>query len=140
MATNSAGTVVLIGAGKRVRVVPVGWKDDKSPAAEATRSTGWVDLGRIRVQVDPGQEWRQMFSEAWRLQRDYYWHEDMSGIDWPEVHDRYLPLVDRVGSRSEFSDLMWEMQGELGTSHAYEMGGDYRYSGSFSLCRRRAPR
>ncbi|HJR93312.1 MAG TPA: S41 family peptidase [Acidimicrobiia bacterium] len=126
VATNPAGTVLLIGAGKRVRVVPVGWKDDKSPAAEATRSTGWVDMGRIRLQIDPGQEWRQMFSEAWRLQRDYYWHEDMAGIDWPEVHDRYLPLVDRVGSRSEFSDLMWEMQGELGTSHAYELGGDYR--------------
>jgi hypothetical protein len=42
------------------------------------------------------------------------------------VYDRYLPLVDRLGTRAEFSDLMWEMQGELGTSHAYEMGGDYR--------------
>ena len=50
----------------------------------------------------------------------------MAGIDWNAVHDRYLPLVDRVGSRSEFSDLLWEMQGELGTSHAYELGGDYR--------------
>ena len=39
---------------------------------------------------------------------------------------RYEPLIDRVGSRSEFSDFMWEMQGELGTSHAYELGGDYR--------------
>jgi tricorn protease len=126
VASNPSGTVVLIGAGKRVRVVPVGWKDDKSPAAEANRTTGWVDLNRIRAQIDPGREWRQMFSEAWRLQRDYYWHEDMAGIDWSEVHDRYLPLVDRVGSRAEFSDLMWEMQGELGTSHAYELGGDYR--------------
>ena len=42
------------------------------------------------------------------------------------MHDRYLPLVDRCGTRSEFSDLLWEMQGELGTSHCYEMGGDYR--------------
>lgn len=67
-----------------------------------------------------------MYSEAWRLQRDHFWYEDMSGVDWREVHDRYLPLVDRVGSRSEFSDLLWEMQGELGTSHAYELGGDYR--------------
>lgn len=67
-----------------------------------------------------------MFSEAWRLQRDYYWYEDMSGVDWEEVRDRYLPLVERVASRDEFSDLMWEMQGELGTSHAYELGGDYR--------------
>jgi tricorn protease len=42
------------------------------------------------------------------------------------VLDRYLPLVGKVATRLEFSDLMWEMQGELGTSHAYELGGDYR--------------
>ena len=60
------------------------------------------------------------------MQRDQFWTEDMSQVDWLAVHDRYLPLVDRLGSRSEFSDLMWEMQGELGTSHAYEYGGDYR--------------
>jgi tricorn protease len=67
-----------------------------------------------------------MFREAWRLQRDQFWTPDMSKVDWGAVHDRYLPLVDRVGSRAEFSDLMWEMQGELGTSHCYELGGDYR--------------
>lgn len=124
--TNPSGTVLGIYGGRKLRVVPVGWKDDKSGSQETGRSTGWVDLNRIRSQIDPGAEWRQMFSEAWRLQRDYFWFEDMSGVDWLEVHDRYLPLVDRVGSRSEFSDLLWEMQGELGTSHAYELGGDYR--------------
>ncbi len=50
----------------------------------------------------------------------------MSGIDWQAVYRRYLPLLQRVATRSEFSDLLWEMQGELGTSHCYEMGGDYR--------------
>jgi tricorn protease len=76
--------------------------------------------------VDPEEEWRQMFREAWRLQRDQFWTQDLSGVDWKAVHDRYLPLVDRASSRAEFSDLMWELQGELNTSHAYEMGGDYR--------------
>jgi tricorn protease len=51
----------------------------------------------------------------------------MSGVDWAEVYDRYLPLVDRVSTRAEFSDLLWELQGELGTSHAYELGGAYRH-------------
>ena len=50
----------------------------------------------------------------------------MSQVNWLAIYDRYFPLVDRVSSRAEFSDLMWEMQGELGTSHAYEFGGDYR--------------
>jgi tricorn protease len=50
----------------------------------------------------------------------------MSGVDWQAVYERYAPLVERVGSRAELSDLFWEMQGELGTSHAYELGGEYR--------------
>ena len=61
-----------------------------------------------------------MYREAWRLQRDFFWTEDMSGVDWEHVYQRYLPLLDRIATRGEFSDLMWEMQGELGTSHAYE--------------------
>ena len=83
------------------------------------------------MSVVPGDEWKQMFREAWRLQRDQFWTPDLSGIDWVAVHDRYLPLVDRVATRAEFSDLLWEMQGELGTSHCYEMGGEYRPAPSF---------
>ena len=67
-----------------------------------------------------------MAREAWRLQREHFWTEDMSQIEWDAVWDRYAPLIDRVSTRGEFSDLVWEMQGELGTSHAYEFGGDYR--------------
>jgi tricorn protease len=49
-----------------------------------------------------------------------------SGIDWEAIYRHYEPLLDRVGTRAELSDLIWEMQGELGTSHAYEIGGDHR--------------
>lgn len=87
-----------------------------------------VDLARVTVEIDPAAEWRQMFHEIWRLQRDNFWVENMSGIDWSAVRNRYLPVLARVGTRSEFSDLAWEVQGELGTSHAYELGGDYRRS------------
>ena len=89
------------------------------------RRGGWIDSGRLRVSVDPAAEWRQIFDEAWRLQRDYFWSPDMSQVDWEAAHARYRPLVERVAARSELSDLLWEMQGELGTSHAYEYGGDY---------------
>jgi tricorn protease len=73
-----------------------------------------------------------MYREAWRLQRDFFWTEGMLGINWDQVYSRYLPLIDRIGTRSEFSDLIWEMHGELGTSHAYEMGGDYRESPTYA--------
>lgn len=112
-------------ARQRLRVLKAGEKP-KDNGDRSNRETGWLDLNRLKISVQPASEWQQMFAEAWRLQRDYFWTEDMSGVDWPEVYARYAPLVKRVGSRSELSDLFWEMQGELGTSHAYEMGGEYR--------------
>ncbi len=114
-------------SGKNLRVLKIGEKPDNN-AGGHTKKSGWLDLNRLRVAVNPPGEWRQMFREAWRLQRDHFWTEDMSAVDWQLVYKRYLKLVDRVASRAEFSDLMWEMQGELGTSHAYELGGDYRPS------------
>ncbi len=73
-----------------------------------------------------------MYREAWRLQRDHFWTPDMSGVNWLAIYQRYLPLLDRVATRGEFSDLLWEMQGELGTSHAYEYGRDYRREPHYS--------
>ncbi|KAA0210491.1 peptidase [Ignavibacteria bacterium CHB1] len=93
-----------------------------------SETNGWIDLSRVNLEINYPDEWRQMFKEAWRLQREYFWNQDMQNIDWINVFDNYYPLVDRLGSRGEFSDLIWEMQGELGTSHAYEIGGEYRMS------------
>lgn len=86
----------------------------------ANPQTGWIDLARVKVFSHPAREFPQMFREAWRLQRDHFWKGDMNGLDWDEVYDRYRPLVDRVNTRSEFSDLLHELLGELGTSHAYD--------------------
>jgi tricorn protease len=114
-------------AGHRLRVLKAGEKSDENLAKEPPgKKSGWIDLDRVKVAVKPPAEWRQMYREAWRLQRDHFWTEDMSKVNWQAVYDRYLPLVDRIATRIEFSDLMWEMQGELGTSHAYEFGGDHR--------------
>lgn len=125
-ALSMDGSTLGVRVGNRIRALPASVKSEGLPKEPAGRASGWIDTGRMRVEVVPPDEWCQMFREAWRLQRDQFWTPDMSGVDWQAVYDRYLPLVDRVGSRSEFSDLMWEMQGELGTSHCYEMGGDYR--------------
>ncbi|WP_246633384.1 S41 family peptidase [Pseudonocardia nigra] len=81
-----------------------------------------VDTRRIVVTVDPTAEWRQMFDEAGRLMRDHFWSPDMSGVDWAAELARYRPLVDAVGSHDDLVDLLWELQGELGTSHAYVIG------------------
>ncbi len=120
---------VIIRAGNRLRVLPAGKKEpDEDEGEGPSRASGWLDLDRVKVSVRPAAEWRQMFTETWRLQREQFWAADMSGIDWDAAYRRYLPLVARLTTRSELSDLLWELQGELGTSHAYEMGGAYRES------------
>ncbi|MEU4547702.1 S41 family peptidase [Nonomuraea dietziae] len=116
---------LLYRSGDRLRLLKAGEIPDHDDD-HASRSSGWIDLGRVKVSLSPEAEWRQMFREAWRLQRENFWSADMAGLDWQAVYDRYLPLVDRVSTRGELSDLLWELQGELGTSHAYEIGGEYR--------------
>jgi len=120
---------VIIRAGNRLRVLPAGKKEpDEDEGEGPSRASGWLDLDRVKVSVRPAAEWRQMFTETWRLQREQFWAADMSGIDWDAAYRRYLPRGARRTTRSELSDLLWELQGELGTSHAYEMGGAYRES------------
>jgi tricorn protease len=125
------GSTLLYRAGNRLRAIKAGEKpkEDGPPG----RKSRWLDLQRVKVSIDPRAEWEQMFREAWRLQRDQFWTADMSGVDWQAVYSRYRPLLDRIATRAEFSDLMWEMQGELGTSHAYEIGGDYRAEPRYDL-------
>jgi tricorn protease len=119
---------LLVREGRRWRAMAVDQRDEKrDDAGDApSRKSGWLDLARIRVSVEPRLEWRQMLHEVWRLQRDHFWVADMSGIDWPAMLRRYEPLLPRVATRAELSDLIWELQGELGTSHAYEADGDHR--------------
>ncbi len=107
--------------------------DDSGSGSSHSGKSDWLDLTRLKVNIDPMSEWKQMYSEAWRLQKEHFWTPDMSGVDWKAVYDRYFPLLDKIATRTEFSDLIWEMQGELGTSHAYEWGGDYKPSPNYKL-------
>jgi tricorn protease len=106
-----------------LRVVP-----SDSKADEDSADCVEIDLSRVRVVVDPAAEWAQMYAENGRLMRDHFWRTDMGGVDWQGELDRYRPLVAEVGSHDDLVDLLWEVQGELGTSHAYVLpargGGD----------------
>ena len=110
------GERLVVRDGSRLRVQSA---DHKSDSSDDSGDEVRIDLSRVRVQVDPAAEWRQSFDEAGRLMRDHFWRADMNGIDWAGVLDRYRPLVEAVNSHDELVDLLWEVQGELGTSHAY---------------------
>lgn len=92
---------------------------------------GDVDKARVRwndwqIQVDPKSEWRQMFADAWRMQRDYFYDKDMHGVDWVAMRAKYAPLVERVTDRYELADLMGQMVGELSLLHSQVAPGDVR--------------
>ncbi|MEJ2859466.1 MULTISPECIES: S41 family peptidase [unclassified Saccharothrix] len=113
-AVSGDGQRLVISDDGDLRVVPSDRKVDSDDQDSVD-----VDLSRVRVVLDRAAEWRQAYAEAGRLMRDHFWRTDMGGVDWQGVLDRYRPLVDRLGSYSDLVDLLWEVQGELGTSHAY---------------------
>ncbi|MET7637464.1 S41 family peptidase [Streptomyces sp. NPDC005438] len=111
-AVSGDGSRLVVNDAGSLRVVPA----DELADLDTTTS---IDLRRIQHEVDPAAEWRQSYEEAGRLIRAYFWDPGMCGIDWAAVLDQYRPLVERVASPEEFADLLREVLGELGTSHAY---------------------
>ncbi|MFX4291160.1 S41 family peptidase [Streptomyces bohaiensis] len=111
------GRQVVVRAAGKLRAVPVDADADKLDGDDDRNQR--VDLARVRITVDPAAEWRQMFDECGRLMRDNFWREDMGGVDWDAVLAEYRPLVDAVGTHDDLTDLLWEVVGELYTSHAY---------------------
>ena len=86
-----------------------------------------VPLAGWSFTVDPRLEFAQMFTEAWRLERDYFWDRGMSGVDWAGERRRFEPLAERVTTRGELADLFQQMIGDLSTLHMYVYGGDQRH-------------
>ncbi|MEV0320472.1 S41 family peptidase [Streptomyces sp. NPDC050659] len=119
-AVSGDGKRVLLWVDGKLKVVP---SDRRASGDENSDSNITVDLSRVRQTVDPAAEWRQMYDEAGRLMRDNFWRPDLGGVDWGAVLDRYRPVLDRVATHDDLVDLLWEVAGELGTSHAYVMGG-----------------
>ena len=86
---------------------------------------GALKLAALRVEVDPRQEWRQIFSEVWRQQRNYFFEPEMNGVNWEAQREKYEPLVAHAASRYDLTYILGELIGELSNSHTYVGGGDY---------------
>ncbi|MGD8441542.1 MAG: S41 family peptidase, partial [Holophagae bacterium] len=91
----------------------------KGAAGEAVSTAG------LEMDLDPPVEWREVFNEAWRLFRDYFYVENMHGYDWPALKQRYGELLPYVAHRSDLNYVLAEMISELNAGHTYISGGDY---------------
>ncbi len=99
------------------------------------KAPGKLDEAKVKLDgwsfiVDPVDEWKQIFTDAWRSERDYFYDPNLHGVDWKAVYDRHLPLVDRVTDREELNNLIAQMVGELSALHIFVSGGDLRRGGT----------
>jgi len=85
---------------------------------------GLVDFADAKFRLDRMAEFRQIFAEAWRVERDWFYAPNMQGTDWAAVRAKYEPLVEDCGNRSDLNYLIGEMIGELNAGHTYVYGGD----------------
>lgn len=99
---------------------------DAAAKAPSDLAKSKVELSGWQMRFNPRDEWQQMFVDAWRLHRDWFYDRDMHGVDWRAMRTRYEPLVARVTDRAELSDLIAQMIGELSALHASVGGGDMR--------------
>jgi tricorn protease len=83
-----------------------------------------ISTSSMTANIDPKSEWKQIFNDVWRLERDFFYDKDMHGVDWDEMKTRYGALIDQCVSRYDVNFVIGELIGELNASHTYRGGGD----------------
>jgi len=116
------GKKLLVRKGGDVFVIDAG---TAAPAPQ-TLAERRVDLSKWTFSVDPREEWRQMFVDAWRMERDYFYDRNLHNVDYEGLLERHRPFVDRISDRSELNDLLAHLVGELSALHTFVRGGDLR--------------
>lgn len=96
-----------------------------SEMATGMPTTHIADVGGMALSVWPRLEYRQLFNDAWRLLRDYFYDTEMHQLDWPAIHERYVGLVGRCNKREELDDVLAQMAAELSALHVFVYGGEY---------------
>ncbi len=117
---SADGKRLLVRKGNNLYVI------DAVPRAPADLNERAVGLDSWTFSMDVREDFRQLFIDAWRLERDYFYDPNMHGVNWTGMRDKYLPLVSRVTTRAELNDLLGQLMGELSVLHMSVRGGDHR--------------
>ncbi len=88
------------------------------------KTDDYIDVSNMKLWVDPRVEWQQIYDEAWRQMRDFFYDPNMHGLDWDDVYKKYNALIPYANNRYDLSYVIGEMIGELNVGHAYISGGD----------------
>jgi tricorn protease len=115
---SADGKKLLYQSTEPIRYAIIGTENKPDPNHET------LNLDAMQNAVDPRAEWRQMFREAYRIHRDYFYDTAMHGVDLESVYQKYLPFLEHVGHRDDLNYLLGEFSGELIAGHAYVAAGD----------------
>ena len=116
--SDDGSKVLVAGAGPSFGIYDATPQGDKSRKAV---STAGLAVDRV-----PAEEWNQIFNEAWRRYRDFFYVPNMHGYDWEALREQYKPLLKYVAHRSDLNFIIGEMIAELTVQHAYVEGGDFQ--------------
>lgn len=119
MATPSAdGKMFLYRSGAEYGIAKVapGQKND----------TGRLKLDGMEMKIHPRKEWEQIYADGWRIFRDYFYVNNLHGVDWEEVRERYQPILPYAGHRADVDYLLNEIVSEANAGHAYVDWGDFK--------------
>lgn len=121
---DGTGQFGITADGKRLLVVRPSGEFFLVDAAADQKLEKPVPMNGMAMTIDPREEWKQLFLEAWRIERDYFYDPKMHGVDWPAVRDHYLKMIEDCTSRRDVGFVISEMISELNVGHAYYSGGD----------------
>ncbi len=116
---SANGEKILVGKDDTYYVVDV--KEDQKLEKK-------MPSGDLAMTVDPRAEWKQIFNDTWRFERDYFYDPGMHGVDWPKMRTQYGKLLDDAVTRWDVNFVIGELISELSSSHTYRGGGDTEHS------------
>lgn len=93
-------------------------------SSETASKGNTLNLTDLKMWYEPKQEWKQIFYEAWRFERDYFYEPGMHGLNWDQMKEKYGKLIEFASCRQDIQFIIGELIGELNTSHTYVYGGD----------------
>lgn len=111
---SNDGSSIVYSKRRQIGIIP-----SKSKASKGHK----LNLTQLKMTIDPKTEWRAIFNEAWRMERDFYYEAGMHGADWMKMKEKYGQLIQFATCREDVKYIIGELIGELNTSHTYVMGG-----------------
>ncbi|MCX6169815.1 MAG: PDZ domain-containing protein [Ignavibacteriales bacterium] len=112
---SADGKKILLVKGSNFSVVDI---------APTQKMEKMMPTSQLEMTINPKAEWKQIFNDVWRFERDFFYDPNMHGVDWNEMRTNYGKLIDNCVTRWDVNFVIGELIAELNSSHTYRGGGD----------------